>query len=217
MSSTLITQKILRVEELGVVDYLPAWQMQKEIQEKVINDTEPNTLLIMEHPSVYTAGRRTEISDRPLDNTPVIDVDRGGKITWHGLGQIVGYPIVKLKISTDVVGFVRELESALIEICDEFGIKAQRYCERSGVWLRDEKGDRKIAAIGLRVAKGVTMHGFALNVNPDLTAYSKIIPCGIADAKVTSLSAELGRDIKIDEVMPVLKKYILPMLDRVSQ
>lgn len=217
MSSTLITQKILRVEELGVVDYLPAWQMQKEIQEKVINDTEPNTLLIMEHPSVYTAGRRTEISDRPLDNTPVIDVDRGGKITWHGLGQIVGYPIVKLKNSTDVVGFVRELESALIEICDEFGINAQRYCERSGVWLRDEKGDRKIAAIGLRVAKGVTMHGFALNVNPDLTAYSKIIPCGIADAKVTSLSAELGRDIKIDEVMPVLKKYILPMLDRVSQ
>ena len=217
MSSTLITQKLLRVEELGVIDYLSAWQMQKEIQEKVINDIEPNTLLIMEHPSVYTAGRRTEISDRPLDNTPVIDVDRGGKITWHGLGQIVGYPIVKLKNSTDVVGFVRELESALIEICDEFGINAQRYCERSGVWLRDEKGDRKIAAIGLRVAKGVTMHGFALNVNPDLTAYSKIIPCGIADAKVTSLSAELGRDIKIDEVMPVLKKYILPMLDRVSQ
>jgi len=217
VSSTIVTQNLLRVEELGVIDYLSAWKMQKEIQEKVINDTEPNTLLIMEHPSVYTAGRRTEISDRPLDNTPVIDVDRGGKITWHGLGQIVGYPIVKLKNSTDVVGFVRELESALIEICDEFGIKAQRYCERSGVWLRDEKGDRKIAAIGLRVAKGVTMHGFALNINPDLTAYSKIIPCGIADAKVTSLSAELGREIKIDEVMPVLKKHILPMLDRVSQ
>jgi len=217
VSSTIVTQNLLRVEELGVVDYLPAWQLQKDIQEKVINNIQPNTLLIMEHPSVYTAGRRTEISDRPLDNTPVIDVDRGGKITWHGLGQIVGYPIVKLKISTDVVGFVRELESALIEICDEFGIKAQRYCERSGVWLRDEKGDRKIAAIGLRVAKGVTMHGFALNVNPDLTAYSKIIPCGIADAKVTSLAAELGRDIKIDEVMPVLKKHILPMLERVSQ
>jgi lipoyl(octanoyl) transferase len=191
--------------------------MQKEIQEKVINNIEPNTLLILQHPSVYTAGRRTEITDRPLDNTPVIDVDRGGKITWHGLGQIVGYPIIKLKNSTDVVGFVRELETALIEICDEFGIKAQRYCERSGVWLRDEKGDRKIAAIGLRVAKGVTMHGFALNVNPDLSAYSKIIPCGIADAKVTSLSAELGRNITIDEVIPVLKKYILPMLERVSQ
>ena len=217
MSSTIVTQNLLRVEELGIIDYLSAWQIQKEIQEKVINNIDPNTLLLLQHPSVYTAGRRTEITDRPLDNTPVIDVDRGGKITWHGLGQIVGYPIIKLKNSTDVVGFVRELETALIKICDEFGIKAQRYCERSGVWLRDAKGDRKIAAIGLRVAKGVTMHGFALNVNPDLAAYSKIIPCGIADAKVTSLSAELGRDIKIDEVMPVLKKHILPMLDRVSK
>ena len=217
MSSTIISQKLLRVEELGVIDYLTAWQMQKEIHEKVVNDIEPNTLLILQHPSVYTAGRRTEISDRPLDDTPVIDVDRGGKITWHGLGQIVGYPIIKLKNSTDVVGFVRELETAIISICQEFGIKAARYCERSGVWLRDEKGDRKIAAIGLRVAKGVTMHGFALNVNPDLSAYSKIVPCGIADAKVTSLSAELGRSITIEEVMPVLKKHILPMLERVSQ
>jgi len=217
VSSTLITQKMLRVEELGVIDYLSAWKIQKEIQEKVIKNIEPNTLLILQHPSVYTAGRRTEITDRPLDNTPVIDVDRGGKITWHGLGQIVGYPIIKLKNSTDVVGFVRELETALIEICNEFGVKAQRYCERSGVWLRDEKGDRKIAAIGLRVAKGVTMHGFALNVDPDLSAYSKIIPCGITDAKVTSLSAELGRNITIDEVMPVVKKHILPMLERVSQ
>ena len=217
MSSTIVTQNLLRVEELGVIDYISAWQMQKEIQEKVINNIAPNTLLILQHPSVYTAGRRTEITDRPLDNTPVIDVDRGGKITWHGLGQIVGYPIIKLKNSTDVVGFVRDLETSLISICDEFGIKAQRYCERSGVWLRDEKGDRKIAAIGLRVAKGVTMHGFALNVNPDLSAYSKIIPCGIADAKVTSLSAELGRNISIDEVMPVLKKHTLPMLERVSQ
>jgi lipoyl(octanoyl) transferase len=205
------------VEEIGVIDYLTAWQIQREIHEKVVNNIEPNTLLILQHPSVYTAGRRTEISDRPLDDTPVIDVDRGGKITWHGLGQIVGYPIIKLKNSTDVVGFVRELETAIISICQEFGIKAERYCERSGVWLRDAKGDRKIAAIGLRVAKGVTMHGFALNVNPDLSAYSKIVPCGIADAKVTSLSAELGRSITIEEVMPVLKKHILPMLERVSQ
>jgi lipoyl(octanoyl) transferase len=205
------------VVEIGVIDYLTAWQIQREIHEKVVNNIEPNTLLILQHPSVYTAGRRTEISDRPLDDTPVIDVDRGGKITWHGLGQIVGYPIIKLKNSTDVVGFVRELETAIISICEEFGIKAERYCERSGVWLRDAKGDRKIAAIGLRVAKGVTMHGFALNVNPDLSAYSKIVPCGIADAKVTSLSAELGRSITIEEVMPVLKKHILPMLERVSQ
>ena len=217
VSSTIISQKLLRVEELGVIDYLSAWKMQKEIHETVVNDFEPNTLLILQHPSVYTAGRRTEISDRPLDDTPVIDVDRGGKITWHGLGQIVSYPIIKLKNSTDVVGFVRELETAIISICQEFGIKAERYCERSGVWLRDEKGDRKIAAIGLRVAKGVTMHGFALNVNPDLSAYSKIVPCGIADAKVTSLSAELGRSITIEEVMPVLKKHVFPMLERVSQ
>jgi len=217
VSSTIVTQNLLRVEDLGVIDYLSAWQMQKELQEKVIINIEPNTLLLLQHPSVYTAGRRTEITDRPLDNTPVIDVDRGGKITWHGLGQIVGYPIIKLKNSTDVVGFVRELETSLISICDEFGIKAERYCERSGVWLRDAKGDRKIAAIGLRVAKGVTMHGFALNVNPDLSAYSKIVPCGITDAKVTSLSAELGRSITIEEVMPVLKKHILPTLERVSQ
>jgi lipoyl(octanoyl) transferase len=210
-------QNLLKVEELGVVEYRTAWDMQKDIQAKVINGIYPNTLLLLEHPSVYTAGRRTEITDRPLDNTPVIDVDRGGKITWHGLGQIVGYPIIKLKNSTDVVGFVRELETALISICDEFGIKAERYCERSGVWVRDEKGDRKIAAIGLRVAKGVTMHGFALNVNPDLTAYAKIIPCGIADAKVTSFEAELDRNITIEEVMPILKRYILPMLERVSQ
>ena len=217
MSSTIVVQNLLKVEELGVVEYRTAWDMQKDIQAKVINGIYPNTLLLLEHPSVYTAGRRTEITDRPLDNTPVIDVDRGGKITWHGLGQIVGYPIIKLKNSTDVVGFVRELETALISICDEFGIKTERYCERSGVWIRDEKGDRKIAAIGLRVAKGVTMHGFALNVNPDLTAYAKIIPCGIADAKVTSFEAELGRNFTIEEVMPILKRYILPMLERVSQ
>ena len=205
----------LHVDQLGVIDYLQAWQLQKDIQEKVISGKSPNTLLLLEHPSVYTAGRRTELSDRPVDGTAVIDVDRGGKITWHGLGQIVGYPIIKLKNSTDVVGFVRELENALIQVCSEFGIQAQRYCERSGVWIRDVKGDRKIAAIGLRVAKGVTMHGFALNVNPDLSAYDQIIPCGILDAKVTSLSVELNRPISISEVMPILQKHINPMLESV--
>jgi lipoyl(octanoyl) transferase len=205
----------LHVDQLGVMDYLQAWQLQKDIQEKVISGQSPNTLLLLEHPSVYTAGRRTELSDRPVDGTAVIDVDRGGKITWHGLGQIVGYPIIKLKNSTDVVGFVRELENALIQVCSEFGVQAQRYCERSGVWIRDTKGDRKIAAIGLRVAKGVTMHGFALNVNPDLSAYDQIIPCGILDAKVTSLSVELNRSISISEVMPILQKHINPMLERV--
>ena len=216
MSSTISIVKSLKVEELGVVDYLTTWELQKQIQEKVANNQIENRLLMLQHPSVYTAGRRTQSADRPIDNTPVIDVDRGGKITWHGLGQIVGYPIIKLKNSTDVVGFVRELENALIQVCSEFGIQAQRYCERSGVWIRDAKGDRKIAAIGLRVAKGVTMHGFALNVNPDLSAYDQIIPCGILDAKVTSLSVELNRPISISEVMPILQKHINPMLERVA-
>jgi lipoyl(octanoyl) transferase len=217
VSSAILTENQLKVTELGVVDYLSAWKLQKQIHQDVVNLQTENTLLLLEHPSVYTAGRRTEILDRPLDETPVIDVDRGGKITWHGPGQLVGYPIVKLKNSTDVVGFVRELETALISVCAEFGIKADRYCERSGVWVRDDKSDRKIAAIGLRVAKGVTMHGFALNINPDLSAYEKIIPCGISGAKVTSLSAELGSEITINEVLPVIKKHIQPMLDRISQ
>lgn len=210
-------QKLVKVQELGVVDYLSAWQMQKQIADGVLTGKVENTLLLLQHPSVYTAGRRTQLSDRPLDNTPVIDVDRGGKITWHGIGQLVGYPIIKLKNSADVVGFVRELENALIQVCEEFGITAQRYCERSGVWVRDEKGDRKIAAIGLRVAKGVSTHGFALNVNPDLSAYLKIIPCGIPDAKVTSISAELGEQINIEQVNPVLQKYICPVLENLAQ
>jgi lipoyl(octanoyl) transferase len=217
VSSAILTENQLKVSELGVVDYLSAWKLQKQIHQDVVNLQSENTLLLLEHPSVYTAGRRTEILDRPIDETPVIDVDRGGKITWHGPGQLVGYPIVKLKNSTDVVGFVRELETALISVCAEFGIKADRYCERSGVWVRDDKSDRKIAAIGLRVAKGVTMHGFALNVNPDLSAYEKIIPCGISGAKVTSLSAEIGSEITINEVLPGIKKHIHPMLDRISQ
>jgi lipoyl(octanoyl) transferase len=217
VSSAILTENQLKVTELGVVDYLSAWKLQKQIHQDVVNLQTENTLLLLEHPSVYTAGRRTEILDRPLDETPVIDVDRGGKITWHGPGQLVGYPIVKLKNSTDVVGFVRELETALISVCAEFGIKADRYCERSGVWVRDDKSDRKIAAIGLRVAKGVTMHGFALNVNPNLSAFEKIVPCGISGAKVTSLSAELGSEITINEVLPVIKKHIQPMLDRISQ
>jgi lipoyl(octanoyl) transferase len=210
-------QKLVKVQELGVVDYLSAWEMQKQIAAEVLAGKIENTLLLLQHPSVYTAGRRTLLSDRPLDNTPVIDVDRGGKITWHGVGQLVGYPIIKLKNSADVVGFVRELENVLIQVCGEFGITAQRYCERSGVWVRDEKSDRKIAAIGLRVAKGVSTHGFALNVNPDLSAYLKIIPCGIPDAKVTSLSAELGEQITIEQVMPMLQKYICPVLENLAQ
>lgn len=217
MSSIISIDRSLQIEDLGVIDYLKAWQIQKDLQEQVIAEQRPNTLLLLQHPSVYTAGRRTQAEDRPANGTEVIDVDRGGKITWHGLGQIVGYPIVKLKNGTDVVGFVRELESALIDVCQEFGVATQRFCERSGVWIRDHKGDRKIAAIGLRVAKGVTMHGFALNVNPDLSAFDQIIPCGIADAKVTSLSVEKNHPISVAQVMPVLTKHLSPMLDKVSK
>lgn len=214
VSSTIVTENKLKVTDLGVVDYLSAWNLQKQIHQGVVDSQSENTLFLLEHPSVYTAGRRTQMQDRPLDDTPVIDVDRGGKITWHGLGQLVGYPIIKLKNSADVVGFVRELEAVLIEVCGEFGIQAQRYCERSGVWIRDNKGDRKIAAIGLRVAKGVSMHGFALNVNPDLSAYTKIVPCGIVGAKITSIAVELARNINIDDVTPVIKKHIYPMLEQ---
>jgi len=206
----------VRVLRPGVMDYTEAWQLQRSILEGIVADTAPNTLILLEHPSVYTAGRMTKPDERPQDGTPVIDVDRGGKITWHGLGQIVGYPIVKLKNRNDVVRFVREIETSLIEVCQEFGIPAERYCERSGVWIRDQKSDRKIAAIGMRVAKGVTMHGFALNVNPDLSAYSRIVPCGISDADVTSIAQELGRDISISEVMPLVESKILSALTKVT-
>jgi len=215
MSSNNLTKSKVAISHLGVVDYLPTWELQKNIAEDLIAGRSENTLLLLEHPSVYTAGRRTEISDRPQDGTPVVDVDRGGKITWHGLGQLVGYPIVKLKNSTDVVGFVREIETALIDACAELGIKSERICDRSGVWIKDADGDRKIAAIGIRVAKGVTTHGFAINVNPDLSAYDRIVPCGISDAGITSISKELGRAVTIEEVKPIIEKYILSALERV--
>ena len=212
-AGSLVDQTV--VVHAGVLDYQEAWQLQRDTVEAIIAGTTPNTLFLLQHPSVYTAGRMTKPEDRPLDGTTVIDVDRGGKITWHGLGQIVGYPIVKLKNRGDVVGFVREVESALIEVCIEFGIPAERYCERSGVWIRDEKGDRKIAAIGMRVAKGVTMHGFALNVSPDLTAYDKIIPCGYSDTGVTSMAKELDRNVSIEEVIPLVESKILAALSKV--
>ena len=200
----------------GLVDYQKAWDVQRTIHEEVASGTRPNTLLLLEHPSVYTAGRRTDVSERPSDGTPVIDVDRGGRITWHGPGQLVGYPIVKLHKPTELVGFVREIESALIRVCEDLGIAALRVEGRSGVWIRDAKGDRKIAAIGIRVAKGVSMHGFALNVNPDLAAFSQIVPCGIADADVTSLEVELARSITIEEVAPLVERHVFESLKKVS-
>jgi lipoyl(octanoyl) transferase len=194
-----------------------ALESQRRIHEEVAAGTRPNTLILLEHPSVYTAGRRTEIHERPIDGTPVIDVDRGGKITWHGEGQLVGYPIIRLKNRNEVVGFVREIEAALIKVCEEFGIKGEQYCDRSGVWLRDEKGDRKIAAIGIRVAKGVTMHGFSLNVNPDMTGFDRIVPCGLADTSVTSMKIELNREITIEEVAPVVERHMYEALSKVAE
>jgi len=198
------------------MEYQEAWDFQRTIHEEVASGSRPNTLLLLEHPSVYTAGRRTEDGERPADGTPVIDVDRGGRITWHGPGQLVGYPIVKLQKPTELVGFVREIEAALIRVCDDLGVATVRIDGRSGVWIQDERGDRKIAAIGIRVAKGVTMHGFALNVNPDLTAFGQIVPCGIADADVTSLEIEMGRSITIEEVVPLIERHILNSLKKVS-
>jgi len=198
------------------MEYQKAWDFQRTIHEEVTSGSRPNTLLLLEHPSVYTAGRRTEDGERPADGTPVIDVDRGGRITWHGPGQLVGYPIVKLQKPTELVGFVREIEAALIRVCDDLGVATVRIEGRSGVWIQDERGDRKIAAIGIRVAKGVTMHGFALNVNPDLAAFGQIVPCGIADADVTSLEIELGRSITIEEVVPLIERHILDSLKKVS-
>jgi lipoyl(octanoyl) transferase len=206
----------LALTKAGLLEYTSALELQRQIHHDVVASVRPNTLILLQHPPVYTAGRRTLDSEKPVDGSPVIDVDRGGKITFHGPGQIVGYPIVKLRNPNDVVGFVRELETALIAVCKEFDIQAERYCERSGVWIRDEKGDRKIAAIGIRVAKGVTMHGFALNVNPDLSYFDRIVPCGISDAQVTSLEKELGRDVSTTDVESVIEREMFEALMRVS-
>nr|WP_307810939.1 lipoyl(octanoyl) transferase LipB [Streptomyces sp. 9-7] len=248
----------LRFVHLGfgddAVDYESAWQEQRRIHAARFADEVPDTCLLLEHLSVYTAGRRTSDDERPLDGTPVVDVDRGGKITWHGPGQLIGYPIQKLPRPVDVVAHVRRLEEALIRACAEFGIEGSRVEGRSGVWvlgdpveerpapgglnldfdprLADElfdprlngpeyapsnagqrREDRKLAAIGIRVAKGVTMHGFSLNVNPDNTSFDKIVPCGIRDAGVASLAGELGRDITIAEVLPVVEKHLRDVLE----
>jgi lipoyl(octanoyl) transferase len=196
----------LEIVQAGLVPYEQAWDMQRELHRRRVDGEVPDTMLLLQHPSVYTAGRRTEAHERPADGTPVIDVDRGGKITWHGPGQLVGYPIVALPDPMDVVAYVRRLEEALIDVCAGLGLTTGRVEGRSGVWVAaDEPGtgfrpERKVAAIGVRVAGGVTMHGFALNCDPDLSAFGAIVPCGIPDAGVTSLSAELGRDVTVAEV-----------------
>ncbi|MBP0462037.1 lipoyl(octanoyl) transferase LipB [Streptomyces montanisoli] len=251
----------LRFVRLGFGDeavaYLDAWEEQRRVHAARVADEAPDTCLMLEHPPVYTAGRRTRDDERPLDGTPVIDVDRGGKITWHGPGQLVGYPILKLPNPVDVIAHVRRLEEALIRTAAQFGVETTRVEGRSGVWVLGDavadrpaasglvldfdprvrtddfdprlngpeyapsnagqrREDRKLAAIGIRVAKGVTMHGFSLNVNPDNTYFDRIVPCGIRDAGVTSLAYELGRDVPVAEVLPVVERHLRDVLAEAS-
>jgi len=205
----------VQVRRLGTVDYEQAWALQREIATARVDGAGPDVLLLLGHPSVYTAGRRTLPAERPTDGTPVVDVDRGGKITWHGPGQLVGYPLVRLADPVDVVDYVRRLEEALITVCAGLGLDCGRVAGRSGVWLppRAEHPERKVAAVGVRVAREVTRHGFALNCDPDLTAFARIVPCGIADAGVTSLSAELGRTVGVGAVLPAVQRAVLDALD----
>ncbi len=204
------------VRQLGTVDYRTAWQLQRDLADARVAGG-PDTLLLLEHPPVYTAGRRTEPHERPVDGTPVIDTDRGGKITWHGPGQLVGYPIIGLAEPLDVVNYVRRLEESLIKLCTELGLDAGRIDGRSGVWLPSSAGRpaRKIAAIGVRVSRSTTLHGFALNCDCDLGAFTKIVPCGISDAGVTSLSAELGRTVAVDDVRSAVADAVCDALDGV--
>jgi lipoyl(octanoyl) transferase len=199
-----------------MVDYLAAWQLQRELADARVAGG-PDTLLLLQHPSVYTAGRRTEPHERPVDGTPVVDTDRGGKITWHGPGQLVGYPIVGLAEPLDVVNYVRRLEESLIKVCADLGLDTIRVDGRSGVWVpgSDHRPERKVAAIGVRVARATTLHGFALNCDCDLGAFAGIVPCGINDAGVTSLSAELGRTIAVDDVRSAVADAVCSALDGV--
>jgi lipoyl(octanoyl) transferase len=188
----------IEVRQLGSIDYRAAWQLQRELADARVAGG-PDTLLLLEHPAVYTAGRRTEPHERPLDGTPVVDTDRGGKITWHGPGQLVGYPIIGLAEPLDVVNYVRRLEEALIKVCGELGLEAGRVDGRSGVWVPGRPA-RKVAAIGVRVARATTLHGFALNCDCDLGSFNTIVPCGISDAGVTSLTSELRHTVGVDDV-----------------
>ena len=199
----------------GVLDYQAAWDEQRRLHEAVVAGERGDTVLLLEHPSVYTAGKRTEPWDRPTDGTPVVDVDRGGKITWHGPGQLVGYPIVRLPDPVDVVAYVRRTEQLLIDVCAEVGLAAGRVEGRSGVWVpEDDRGPaRKVAAIGIRVARGVTLHGFSINCDCDLGHFDRIVPCGIRDAGVTSLTAELGRPVTVADVLPVVERHLTTLVE----
>jgi lipoyl(octanoyl) transferase len=203
----------------SAIDYLDAWELQRRVHDRRVAGEIPDTCLLLEHQPVYTAGKRTEPLDRPLGDpgAPVIETDRGGKITWHGPGQLVGYPIVALLEPVDVVGYVRLIEQALIGVCADFGVRAGRVDGRSGVWVAGGgRPDRKVGAIGIRVARGVTMHGFALNCDCDLAWFDKIVPCGIRDAGVTSLSIEAGRQVSVADVLPAVQRHVALVLGATS-
>jgi lipoyl(octanoyl) transferase len=215
VSSSIRAQpSAIDVRQLGAIDYRTAWQLQRESADARVAGG-PDTLLLLEHPPVYTAGRRTESHERPVDGTPVIDTDRGGKITWHGPGQLVGYPIIGLAEPLDVVKYVRRLEESLMKVCGDLGLATVRVDGRSGVWVPAGAGRpaRKVAAIGVRVSRATTMHGFALNCDCDLGAFTAIVPCGISDAGVTSLSAELLRTVTVDEVRAAVAAAVCDALD----
>ncbi|MFT4044765.1 MAG: lipoyl(octanoyl) transferase LipB [Gordonia sp. (in: high G+C Gram-positive bacteria)] len=208
------SEDALEVRRLGVVDYRDAYTLQHELAaDRAEGRLDHDVLLLLEHPSIFTAGKRTEDSDRPTNGAEVIDVDRGGRITWHGPGQLVGYPIIALAQPLDVVDYVRRIESALIAVSADVGVRTVRVEGRSGVWVCDDTGDRKLGQIGIRVARGIALHGFALNVNPDLSAFESIIPCGIADAGVTSLSLESGREIIVDDIIDPVAEAVADALD----
>ena len=191
------------------VEYQSAWDRQREIHHKIVTENHPDVAVLLEHQNVYTAGRSTKPEDRPFDSSPVFDIDRGGRITWHGPGQIVCYPIIKLDDPVDVVAHVRRLEHLIMNVCSKLGLETTQIEGRSGVWVKGNGlPDKKIAAIGIRVAKKATMHGFALNCNNSLDAFRKIVPCGIGDADVTTLSLELGRDVSVAEVTPLIEEEL---------
>ncbi|MBD2758610.1 lipoyl(octanoyl) transferase LipB [Yimella sp. cx-573] len=209
----------MQIEHVGFdpefVDYQRAWELQRQVHSEVVDGSREDTVLLLEHARVYTAGKRTEPHERPFDGTPVVDVDRGGKITWHGPGQLVGYPIVRLGDPIDVVAYVRRLEQKMIDVCTDLGLdSAGRVEGRSGVWFpaEDGKPERKVGAIGIRVSRDVTMHGFALNCDCDLSWATAIVPCGIPDAGVTTLSQELGRTVTVAEVLPYVEKRLASIL-----
>ncbi|MDL9944355.1 lipoyl(octanoyl) transferase LipB [Gordonia sp. ABSL11-1] len=204
----------IEVRRLGVVDYRSTYDLQHRLaSERADGVLDHDVLLLLEHPSTYTAGKRTEDSDRPTDGSPVIDVDRGGRITWHGPGQLVGYPIIGLAEPLDVVEYVRRLEEALITVCADLGVTTGRIDGRSGVWVADGLGERKLAQIGIRVARGVALHGLALNIDPDMSAFEAIVPCGIADAGVTSLARELGTALSVESLLTPVAAAVQASLD----